>query len=194
MVNQLQEWDAQLLIFLNSLGSTTFDSFWNIVTVTIYWSPLFLLFIALYFFKFPKKQAFIYLIVTVLMILFVTTLTELFKEVFQRLRPVNNPEINPYLRIIRNSSSYSFFSGHASSSFSIASIVCLFLRKKIKFIGLFFIWPLLFIYSRLYFGLHYPSDILAGAIAGVLSAFLFYKLGRWLVLKYPAQSKSVSNR
>ncbi|MGB5608998.1 phosphatase PAP2 family protein [Eudoraea sp.] len=50
----------------------------------------------------------------------------------------------------------------------------LFLRKKISIIWLLFIWPFIFAYSRIYVGVHYPLDLITGALIGMLLGFLFY--------------------
>ncbi len=57
MLQRLLEWDRQTFIYLNHLGIERFDAFWETVTDTVTWIPLFLLFLILFFLKFPKKEA-----------------------------------------------------------------------------------------------------------------------------------------
>ncbi|MGY8915678.1 MAG: phosphatase PAP2 family protein [Flavobacteriales bacterium] len=111
------------------------------------------------------------------------------KEFVARLRPNNNEEINTIIRILRSPTGYSFFSGHASSSFSITTLVFLFLRPKFKWAWVFYIWPLLFTFSRIYVGVHYPVDILVGAMVGILSALMFYKLHQRFIIPYLASAR-----
>jgi undecaprenyl-diphosphatase len=104
--------------------------------------------------------------------------TDLTKELVGRLRPNNSEPLSQLVRILQRPTDYSFFSGHASSSFVITTFVFLSVRKFNKWILLAYLWPLLFVVSRIYVGVHYPSDIIAGALAGVLVAFLFYYISK----------------
>jgi undecaprenyl-diphosphatase len=63
-------------------------------------------------------------------------------------------------------------------------LVFLFLREKVKWVILFFIWPILFAMSRIYVGVHFPIDILVGTVVGLLSGLLFYKLYNRFISPY----------
>jgi len=184
MFDELLQWDRETFIYLNSLGIEQYDTFWSTVTKIPTWIPLFLLFGLLFFRNYKKKQALSIILTTLVMVFFVVTLTDLTKEVVARLRPNNDTEINTLIRILRSPTGYSFFSGHASSSFSITTIVFLFLRKHIKWAAIFFVWPLLFSMSRIYVGVHFPIDLIVGALVGGFSAWLFYRLYLRLILPY----------
>jgi len=184
MFDKLIEWDRETFIYLNSLGIEQYDFFWSSVTTITTWIPLFFLFIFLFFKAYPTKQATFSVITVIVMFFFVLTLTDLTKEVVARLRPNNDLDINTFIRILKHSKGYSFFSGHASSSFSVTTIVVLFLRKKFKWAGVFYLWPILFTLSRIYVGVHFPIDLIVGALVGTLSAILFYWLHHRLILPY----------
>lgn len=188
MLEKLLQWDQDVFIYLNSLGVELFDPFWIVVTNIFTWIPLFILFFVLISLKFPKRQTFFITLTVVALIFFILFATQMTKELVLRLRPNNNGEINSFIRILKNPSSYSFFSGHSSSSFSITTIIVLFLRRKIKWVWLFYAWPLLFVYSRIYVGVHYPIDIFVGALVGVGSAFIFYGLYKKFILPYLAST------
>ena len=176
MLEQLLQWDRDVFIYLNNLGSDSFDSFWSAITNFSNWTPLFVLLIFLLFRKNAKKEVFLQLITFSIMLAFLTLTIFLVKEGVGRLRPCNDPEINTLIRVVRTSRRYSFFSGHTSTSFSIATLAILFLRKRFRWIYIIYLWPLLFSYSRIYLGVHYPIDIIVGVVVGVLFALLFYKL------------------
>lgn len=184
MFDKLLEWDRETFIYLNSLGIEKYDFFWSTVTTISTWIPLFLLFIVLFFKAYPKKQALYSILTVIFMFVFVLTLTDLTKEIVARLRPNNDIDFNGFIRILKKSNGYSFFSGHASSSFSITTIVVLFLWKEFKWVVLFYLWPLLFALSRIYVGVHFPIDLMAGALVGAGSAFLFYWLHQRLISPY----------
>lgn len=174
MLERLLEWDKNTFIYLNNLGTEDYDLFWVITTNITSWIPLYILLITLIFLKYPKKEAFFITCTIVLLLLCVLGLTDITKAYFERLRPNNDIEINSIIRVLKNPPGYSFFSGHASSSFSLSAIVFLFLRKKLSIIWLLFLWPILFAYSRIYVGVHYPLDVLTGAAVGILLGFLFF--------------------
>lgn len=184
MFEKLLEWDQQALIYLNTSGSEQFDAFWLTVTKFPTWIPLFLLIIFLLIRTYKRKESIGVLLSFVFMLLFVTAAIFLTKENVGRLRPINDENINTVLRALTIPSDYSFFSGHAASSFSIAWLSILYLRKTSNWIYLVLIWPLLFTYSRLYLGVHYPLDILVGSLVGILFAAIFYAMHQKLRAPY----------
>ncbi|MEO9510863.1 MAG: phosphatase PAP2 family protein [Flavobacteriaceae bacterium] len=176
MFEKLLQWDKEIFIYFNGLGSETYDSFWSTITEITTWIPLFLLFILLFVIKFSKREAFFNTILVTSVTIFIAILTHLVKIFVQRIRPCNDETLNSSIRILKTPIDYSFFSGHASSSFAIATMVFLLLRTRIRWAWIFFLWPLLFAYSRIYVGVHFPLDILIGALIGVFSSIFFYNL------------------
>ncbi len=176
MWEQLKQWDRELFVFLNGLGIESYDSFWIFITTIENWIPFYIFLFALYFIAYHwKRAAFtsLFLIAT-----FLTTLgfTNLVKNGLARLRPNNNPELVDVIRILQEPTNYSFFSGHASSSMAVATFVVFTLKEKYRWIYVVFIWPMLFMLSRVYVGVHYPSDLLVGATVGMSFAFIFYEV------------------
>ncbi|MGB5238946.1 MAG: phosphatase PAP2 family protein [Flavobacteriaceae bacterium] len=175
MLKKLFEWDKEVFIYLNKLGIEEYDTFWTVATEIISWTPLFILFFVLILMAYPGKEG-IYRSLTVLLLLFLVLIaTNLSKDFFERLRPNNEEDLREIIRILVQPRGYSFFSGHAATSFSITTLVFLFLRKRMKYTWLLFFWPIIFSFSRIYVGVHYPFDILIGTVVGILFAFLFYK-------------------
>lgn len=175
MFQKLLQWDREAFIYLNGLGKEKYDSFWSLVTEISTWIPLFVLFAILFAHRFPKQKALLNIIAVIAVTIFITILTYLSKILVQRARPCNDETLNSFIRILKTPIDYSFFSGHASSSFAITTMFFLLMRTKIKWAWIFFLWPLLFAYSRIYVGVHFPLDILVGALMGVFSAILVYK-------------------
>ena len=106
-------------------------------------------------------------------------MTNVVKYAVGRLRPVNDPLIEPYLRILRKANSPSFFSGHASNSMGSILLIFLIMKKYYKYAWVIFFFPLLFAYTRIYLALHYPLDILCGYIFGISSGFMFFYLYKY---------------
>lgn len=176
MWEQLKQWDREIFVFLNGLGIESHDEFWIFVTRIEHWTPFYILLFVLFFLAFPwKKASFTSLF---LLAAFLTTwgFTNVVKNLLVRLRPNNQPDLVDLIRILQEPTNYSFFSGHASSSVVVATFVVLCLKEHFRWIYLVYTWPLLFMMSRVYVGVHYPSDLLIGAVVGVLFAYLFFWL------------------
>lgn len=184
MLESVLDWDQQTLIYLNNLGSGQFDVFWLITTNFLTWIPLFLFIILILFLNFSRKETYWILLSFLFMLVMLTITIFLTKYNIARLRPINEPSLNGLLRTLSKPTDFSFFSGHASSSFSIVMLGYLYLRKKVKGIAILFLWPILFAYSRLYLGVHYPLDILVGTLVGVLFAYTFYKMHKKIIAPY----------
>ena len=184
MLDKIIAFDKQLFVFLNGLGSENFDGLWLLITKQIYWTPLFLIVFFILQKKIGWKQLGILLLFVAVLILISDQTANLFKTTFQRLRPCNDPEIKDFIRIVKESNSYGFFSAHASSSMACATFVFLLFKKHFKYPFLFFLFPLVFAYSRIYLGVHFPLDIIVGYAFGTFYAMLFYKLYQVLQPKY----------
>ena len=118
MQEALLTWDRKTLIYLNNLGTESFDTFWSILTYTPIWIPLFIFFIFLFKKKHSRQEAAIKISTVLLMVVFIILVTHWTKVSIERIRPNNNTQINTHLRILKMPTDYSFFSGHASSSVS----------------------------------------------------------------------------
>lgn len=182
MLEKLIQLDKQLFIFLNGLGSSTFDALWLIITKQAYWMPIFLFLLYLVYKKIGTRQTLILLLFVAVLVAFTDQITNLFKNHFQRLRPCNDTSINTIIRVVKGSNSYSFFSGHAANTSAVAMFLFLNFRKKYKYFGVIFIWPLIFAYSRIYLGLHFPIDILTGYFFGTTFGFLMFKVYRKIIV------------
>ena len=153
------------------------------ITKQVYWTPLFLLIFYLLQKKIGWKNFGFYILFTAVLILLCDQTTNLFKNYFQRLRPCNVEELKGIIRIVKTSKSFSFFSGHAANSMA-TTVFCFFILKKYySHAYLLFLFPLIFAYSRIYLGLHFPIDILTGYAFGSTLGFICYKLYQKYILR-----------
>ena len=191
-MEELISLDKELFLFLNGLGSEAYDEFWKLITKQINWAPFILAVFYLIQRKIGWKNFGIAILFLVVLIAFTDQITNLFKYSFERLRPCNDTDVNGIARIVIHRNSFSFFSGHASNSMATTTFIFLLLRKHYKFTFLLFLFPLIFAFSRIYLGLHFPSDILVGYLFGATFGFGFYKLFAFLGRKYNWQTETVN--
>ncbi len=168
--------DKELLVFLNNLGSEQWDSFWLLITKQLYWTPLFLLIFYMIFKTFGLKKGGFIVLSVIILVAFSDQFTNFLKDYFQRLRPNNDPEINHLLRNFIQPQSFSFTSGHATTSIFFTVFIILLLRDYYKYTYFLLLFPLVFGYSRIYLGVHFPLDIFIGFIVGTILAILYYKM------------------
>jgi undecaprenyl-diphosphatase len=185
MLEKLVALDKDLFVFLNGLGSSTYDGLWLIITKQLNWLPFFLVVFYFLYKKVGTKNLLMILVFIAGLILVCDQSANLFKNSVQRLRPCNDPEIKDLIRIVKSSASFSFYSGHATNSMATMFFVFMIIRKHYKYAFLVFLFPLIFAYSRIYLGLHFPLDILTGYVFGLLYGFLFYKLYCYLQKRNP---------
>lgn len=176
MIENIIQKDKELLIYLNNLGSEQWDGFWLTITNQFTWTPLFAFMLFLVFKQFGWKKGLFTVIFIAALVTFSDQFTNFIRGVFERLRPNNDPEIKAVLRTLIRPQSYSFVSGHATTSTVVTVFIILLLKKYVKYIQLLVLFPLIFAYSRLYLGVHFPIDILGGFINGSIIGLLAYKL------------------
>jgi len=175
-LDSIIEKDKELFVYLNSLGVESWDQFWMIVTNQFSWIPLFALLLFLVFKAYGWKKGLILMVVAALLVTFSDQFVNFIKDYFGRLRPNNDPTINEIIRILKRPRSFSFVSGHSTTSFAVTTFMILSFKKQYKYPLLLLIWPILFAYSRIYVGVHFPIDIFIGMLLGVLEGYIFYKI------------------
>ena len=167
--------DKQLLIFLNHTNSPFFDYFFWFFTSIPIWIPLYVT-IAYVILKQNIRVGLVLVLAIVLTFILTDQISSsIFKNLFERLRPSHEPTLDGLVRIFSNyrGGPFGFVSGHAANSFGLATIVSLIIRNKWLTISLL-LWAAINSYSRVYFGVHYPGDVLAGGALGVIVAYLIF--------------------
>ncbi len=185
MVDFVLGLDEKLLLLINSLNSPWLDSVMFFLTDGKVWLPLFIITIAFILIKFKSKGLFMLVLIALVITLGDQISSSILKPLVGRLRPSHEPLLQGLLHIVNNyrGGLYSFVSSHATNSFAVATILWLLIGKKYKWIGLFFAWATVFSFTRVYLGVHYPGDILAGALLGSLIAIGVYKVSKKYIPK-----------
>ncbi len=175
MIEFLDHIDRTFFLFLNGFHNPFFDGviFW--VTKGLLWVPLSLVFLFFVIRKY-KWNALMILVFAAMMILVSDQLSNLIKDTVQRLRPSNQPGLMVHIVEAYKGGTYGFYSAHASNSFSVVVFLVVLLGRKYWYVTIpAILWSLVMSYTRIYLGIHYPGDILAGWIAGGIIGYLFSK-------------------
>jgi undecaprenyl-diphosphatase len=178
MISFLQKLDLDWFLYLNSLNSPFFDKIMWFISGKFEWVPLYLLLIFWIFYRFRKRGWIILALTLVVFALCDAGSVHLFKNVFLRLRPSRDPELQGLVHIVNGyrGGLYGFISAHAANTFGLAVFMSLVFRDK-WFVFSILTWAAVTSYSRIYLGVHYPFDVITGALWGSLMAiavFLVY--------------------
>lgn len=117
------------------------------------------------------------------------------KQLAERWRPSNDPTFKYMVQVVDDirPKGYSFCSAHAANTMSLAVFFSLLIRSKLLTITLV-IWSLINCWTRLYLGVHYPSDILCGMIIGIIVGILVYLLYYKIYLRISPKINYISNQ
>jgi undecaprenyl-diphosphatase len=189
----MQQFDTQLLLFINhDLVNPVFDVLMPALSLQGYLLALpFLIYLVLQGFRQQERRGMgsgIMAIGTILIACLAVYLTgfveDWMKETVARVRPCRTLE--GIRLILLCPKSYSMPSGHAISSFALAAPLFFLTRTTIRLAWRFYpvVLASLIAFSRMYLGVHYPTDVLAGAVLGAIIGMLLSILWRSIAIKH----------
>jgi membrane-associated phospholipid phosphatase len=173
---KLDHWDKWLFVQLNSrFTNPVFDFILPYFRDSVFWAPLYIFMLVFITLNYGKKGWFWALLFLCTVAIADITSSRIVKESFERLRPCQDPVFFQQVRLLLNgcSGSYSFTSSHAANHFGIATYISITFYSTFKrWILLFYVWAFFVSYAQIYVGVHYPLDVICGALIGVLAGVL----------------------
>ena len=190
MLEQLLHIDTEVLLAINGWHAPWADTLMWIISAKATWIPLYLLLISLLVWRYRKPSpmsvkwlqnvpACVVMIVVIGLAVGAADFiaSGILKDLVARPRPTRVPELEGVLHLVNGykSGRYGFVSSHAANTMAVALLFSLIWRNKIATCGLM-LWVAANCYSRMYLGVHYPTDIIGGLVVGCLVGWLMYEL------------------
>lgn len=187
MIETLKHWDTYLFLLLNGCHNDFFDIIMFWMSKGWFWIPVYLLLFYLVIKQFKTQTIFILISYAILVTLSDQISVQLFKELFHRFRPSHEPSLEGMVHIVNGykGGDYGFISSHACNFFGIITFTILLFKGKYKYLSLISITlGIIICYTRIYLGVHYPGDILCGALVGIALGLGVFKIYAFLTSKY----------
>jgi undecaprenyl-diphosphatase len=178
MMEFLKSLDTDLFLALNGWHNSFFDPIMYWLSDKLIWIPMYLFIIFLIFRKYKMQGVLTLLFIAATIALCDQTASGLLKNTVQRLRPSHDPAIMNLVHLSNAGAGglYGFASSHAANVFGLATFLWLVFDDKFKLLKYWmFIWAAMVAYSRIYNGVHYPGDVIAGIVIGMIWGYLLSK-------------------
>ena len=191
-MDELIDFDQHLLLVLNGSDNIWLDNVFQLLTKTVTWVPLILVLLYILLKNRPWREVLLFVVCLALVILVTDRFSSGFcKPFFHRFRPSHEPALEGLVDLVgdRRGGLYGFISSHAANTFGAFAFISLYFRRRAMTLTLF-LWACLSSYSRIYLGLHYPGDILVGALWGLLTGTFVY-FGMTKITGYLSKGKGL---
>lgn len=195
--SKIQDLDMQVLSLFNGSDNIILDQMVQILTSGLTWIPLYVM---LFFVVMRNNETMGQIALVAGSAIFCVLLADglvdgIIKQLAERWRPSNDPTFKYMVQVVDDIrlKGYSFCSAHAANTMSLAIFFSLLVRSKLLTITLV-IWSLVNCWTRLYLGVHYPSDILCGMMIGIVVGILAYLLYHKLYFRISPKINYISNQ
>ncbi len=171
MIDAIKQIDTSLFLFFNSHHSPFWDNIMWLISSKYTWIPLYL-FLVFIIIKKEKRKVWLVLLLIALTITLSDQISVFIKNTVARYRPCHNLYLQHIVHLVKNhcGGQYGFVSSHSANSFALAAFFYFSYRRKIWL--WMFLWATIVAYSRIYLGVHYPADIIAGGLLGITIGYL----------------------
>lgn len=187
MIDFFKELDINILKFINTHHTPWLDHVMIFISAKWVWLPLYALLIFLIY-RHDGRMIWKTLIVIFFVILLADqTASAVFKPWMARARPCYVAEFEPWLHVPAGCGGrYGFMSSHAANTAAATTLLYFYMRRRYPLLVWLYVWVAATLYSRVYLGVHYPSDVLAGAAVGTLYGYL----GMYILQKLNSHAQS----
>ncbi len=181
MIEFLDKLDKSIFLFLNGIHSPFWDNMMYWISGDTSWLFLYIILLIALAIKYRWRMIFVVLAVALVITASDQFSVHFFKEVFMRLRPCHDPEISGLVHIVNDhcGGKFGFVSSHAANTFALAMLTSGLFKNK-YFTWFIFAWATIVSYSRIYLGVHYPGDIIGGALLGIFLGWVVFLLYQYL--------------
>lgn len=181
----LQYLDYSVFSAINGWNTPYFDRLMWLMADKLVWIPMALMLIWLSWRRGWKACLLIVATIALTIVISDQVASSLIKPMVERLRPSHDPSLADTIHLVNGYQGglYGFVSSHASNSVGCATIIILLFRNRMTTVAMVF-WALIVCYCRIYEGVHFPGDIIGGAIVGMAAAFLVFLFYRRLLFRY----------
>ncbi|MEX2589900.1 MAG: phosphatase PAP2 family protein [Chitinophagales bacterium] len=185
MLESLINIDQSLFREMNGAWSNSFfDQVLPWFRNKYFWAPLYLFALTFLFFNFDRKTVLTVVVLAILSIVASDQISSsLIKPLVGRLRPCNDPDfLDQVILLVDCGSGKSFTSSHATNHFALAFFFGVFFRSlQPALLPVLIFWAAMVSYAQIYVGVHYPFDILGGAILGAFIGIAFAAIGKYIL-------------
>lgn len=177
-MESLIELDKELLLWLNGQHTPFWDTVMYWISHKLFWIPLYAFLLFWIIKTWRWHSMYLLLAIGLVITLADQTTSGFMKPFFERWRPCQDPEIGALVHLVENhcGGSYGFASSHAANTMGIAVLLLLLSKGSVRWVWALLPWAAIVAYSRVYLGVHYPGDVIVGALIGALAAWLVYSI------------------
>jgi len=187
MIEALEKLDKELFVYINGLHSPFWDGIMIFMSEKLVWIPFYLAIIGYVVYRYHRQGVLMLLLAGAAIGLADFVASGIFKKTFARLRPCHDPTMEAVINVVHGcGGQFGFMSSHAATTFALAVFFNLILSSRYLIFKIILVaWAVLICYSRVYLGVHFPMDVIGGALLGALLAYLGAIVYNLLVNRYP---------
>jgi len=181
----IKHWDEQLFLYLNGLHQDWLDPIMYALTGKLIWIPLYAFFVYLIIKNYKKSSLWVLAGIGLAILMADQTASGFMKPFFERLRPCHDHRFEDLMYNYGGCGGmYGFVSSHAANTFALAIYLNLTFGHRYKGFRWLYLWAAFISYTRIYLGVHYPSDIVVGTLVGLLAGWAGWFVARKSYLAY----------
>ncbi|MBL4754230.1 MAG: phosphatase PAP2 family protein [Flavobacteriales bacterium] len=177
MLETLESLDQALFLYLNGLHNDFLDLTMLWISNKFIWIPFYLGLLVLIVRKHEWRSLIIIIPILILLITLSDQISvQIFKNGFERLRPCHNEDLKNLVHLVGNcGGKFGFISSHACNTFALSAFIIYVMKSK-SLVYIMIVWAVVVSYSRIYLGVHYPADVLIGALIGWLIGYVVWNI------------------